>query len=91
MAYQAYYAAGGIAGRSLANGATSQWGYDAFRRPAAILQGAAGIAADAGWSFAYNPAGQLASQARDNDAFAFARPDADASPTRSTGSTNISG
>jgi RHS repeat-associated protein len=71
MAYQGYAAHGGIAGRSLANGATSQWGYDGLQRPAAILHGLAGTQHDVLWSYTRNPAGQLASQSRDNDAYAW--------------------
>ena len=71
MAYQGYYNHGGIAGRSLANGATSEWGYDGVQRLSAMLHGLAGTGHDALWTYGRNPAGQIASQARDNDAYAW--------------------
>jgi RHS repeat-associated protein len=73
MAYQGYYSHGGIAGRSLANGATSEWGYDALQRPSATVHGLAGTGHDALWTYTRNPAGQIASQSRDNDAYAWPR------------------
>ena len=72
MAYQGYYPHGGIAGRSYANGATSEWAYDAVQRPSAMLHGLAGTSQDALWTYARNPAGQITSQTRDNDAYAWA-------------------
>ena len=47
MAYHGYYAHGGLSGRSLANGATSQWGYDGVQRLSLVMHGLAGTAADA--------------------------------------------
>ena len=73
MAYQGYYAHGGISGRSFANGTTSQWGYDGAQRLSLILHGLAGTVHDASWSYAYNPAGQVHSVSRDNDAYAWTR------------------
>ena len=71
MAYQGYYSHGGMSGRSFANGSTSQWGYDGVQRPSAVIHGLAGTAHDATWSFARNPAGQIGSQSRDNDVYAW--------------------
>jgi len=71
MAYQGYYNHGGIAGRSLANGATSEWGYDGVRRVSAMLHGLAGTGHDATWTYGRDPASQISSQARDNDAYAW--------------------
>jgi hypothetical protein len=73
MAYQGYYNHGGIAGRSYANGATSEWAYDAVQRPSAMLHGLAGTGHDALWTYTRNPASQITSQTRDNDAYAWPR------------------
>ena len=73
MAYHGYYAHGGISGRSFANGTTSQWGYDGAQRLSLAMHGLAGTAHDASWSYAYNPAGQIRSVSRDNDAYAWTR------------------
>jgi RHS repeat-associated protein len=73
MAYHGYYPHGGLAGRSFANGATSQWGYDGVQRLSLVMHGLAGIAHDAAWTYAYNPAGQVRSVTRDNDAYAWTR------------------
>jgi RHS repeat-associated protein len=66
-----YYAHGGPAGRSLANGATSEWGFDAIQRVTALVQNAAGTSADLFLSLSYNPASQIASRTLDNDAYAW--------------------
>jgi RHS repeat-associated protein len=66
MAYHGYYSHGGLSGRSLANGATSQWGYDGMQRLSLVMHGLAGTAHDASWTYAYNPASQLGSVTRDN-------------------------
>jgi RHS repeat-associated protein len=71
MAYQGYYNHGGLAGRSLANGATSEWGYDGVQRPSAMLHGLAGTGHDATWTYGRDPASQISSQARDNNAYAW--------------------
>jgi YD repeat-containing protein len=71
MYYFGYYAHGAIAGTSRANGATTQWGYDGAQRLSAVIHGLAGIAHDAGWTYAYNPASQVRSVMRDNDAYAW--------------------
>lgn len=71
MAHQGYYPHGGIAGRSFANGATSEWGYDGVQRPSGILHGLAGTSYDALWTFTRNAAGQLNSLTRDNNAYAW--------------------
>jgi RHS repeat-associated protein len=71
MVYQGYYSHGGIAGRSYANGATSEWGYDAVQRPSAMLHGLAGTGHDGLWTYSRNPAGQIGSITRDNDAYAW--------------------
>jgi RHS repeat-associated protein len=73
MAYQGYYPHGGIAGRSYANGATSEWGYDPVQRMSAMLHGLAGTGHDALWTYTRNPASQITSQTRDNDAYAWPR------------------
>jgi RHS repeat-associated protein len=71
MAYQGYYNHGGLAGRSLANGATSEWGYDGVQRVSAMLHGLAGTGHDALWTYGRDPASQISSQARDNNAYAW--------------------
>jgi RHS repeat-associated protein len=71
MAYQGYYNHGGLAGRSLVNGATSEWGYDGVQRVSAMLHGLAGTGHDALWTYGRDPGGQISSQARDNDAYAW--------------------
>jgi RHS repeat-associated protein len=73
MAYHGYYSHGGLSGRSLANGATSQWGYDGMQRLSLVMHGLAGTAHDATWTYAYNPASQLGSVTRSNDAYAWTR------------------
>jgi hypothetical protein len=73
MAYQGYYPHGGIAGRSYANGATSEWGYDPVQRMSAMLHGLAGTGHDALWTYTRNPASQIAGVTRDNDAYAWPR------------------
>jgi RHS repeat-associated protein len=76
MAYHGYYPHGGLAGRSFANGATSQWGYDGAQRLSLILHGLAGTAHDATWTYAYNPASQVRSVIRDNPGSGPGRADA---------------
>jgi RHS repeat-associated protein len=66
MYYFGYYAHGAIAGTSRANGATTQWGYDGAQQLSAVIHGLAGTSHDATWTYAYNPASQVRSVARDN-------------------------
>jgi YD repeat-containing protein len=73
MASMGYYPHGGPAGRSLANGATSEWGYDGIQRVAAVVQNAAGTSGDLFLSLSYNPAGQIASRTLSNDSYAWTR------------------
>jgi RHS repeat-associated protein len=81
MAFVGYYGHGAPSGMSRANGATSQWGYDAVQQLSLVMHGLAGTAHDATWTFARNPAGQISSQSRDNpgsgpgqaDAYAWTR------------------
>jgi YD repeat-containing protein len=67
----AYYSHGGVSGTSRPNGTTSQWGYDGLQRLNALMHGLAGTASDAAWTYTRNPASQIASVARDNDAYAW--------------------
>jgi len=71
MAGQAYRDHGALAGRSLANSTTSQWGYDGVQRLSAMIQFLAGTAHDAFWGYAYNPASQIRLVTRDNDIYAW--------------------
>jgi RHS repeat-associated protein len=48
-------------------------GYDGAQRLSLVMHGLAGTAHDASWTFGRNPAGQIASQTRDNDAYAWTR------------------
>jgi RHS repeat-associated protein len=66
-----YYAHGGPAGSSFANGATREWGYDSVQRLTGIVQGAAGTSADVLTTLAYNPAGQIASSQSNNESYAW--------------------
>jgi RHS repeat-associated protein len=76
MAYHGYYPHGGLAGRSFANGTTSQWGYDGAQRLSLVMHGLAGTAHDASWTYAYNPASQVRSVTRDNPGSGPGRADA---------------
>jgi hypothetical protein len=51
-------------------GGTS-YGYDGVQRPASLAHAFSGGAGSVVWTFGRNPAGQLSTIARDNDAFAW--------------------
>ena len=55
----------------LASDSCANYGYDAVGRLSSQSEAFAGTAGDALWSFGYNPASQLVSRARDNDAYAW--------------------
>jgi hypothetical protein len=71
FASMGYYAHGGPAGSSFANGATREWGFDAIQRLTGIVHGAAGTSADVLTTLGYNPAGQIASSQSNNEAYAW--------------------
>lgn len=52
-------------------GAPTSLSYDALDRPTAMTHDLAGGAGDVRWDYTYNAANQIASRARDNDAYAF--------------------
>jgi RHS repeat-associated protein len=58
-------------GVSRYRGTSSSWGYDPVSRLTSLSHDFAGSANDVSWTFAYNPAGQIVSTTRSNDAFAF--------------------
>lgn len=53
------------------NGTVTSYGYDAASRLSSLGHDLGGSAFDTATSFAYNPAGQIASQTRSNDAYAW--------------------
>ena len=53
------------------NGVVTTYGYDVVSRLSSLSDGLAGTAHDVTRSYAYNPANQLISQSRTNDAYAF--------------------
>jgi RHS repeat-associated protein len=66
-----YDALGRRTGMSRANGTTATYGYDAISRLASLSDNLSGTQWDRTSSFAYNPAGQIVSQTRDNDLYAW--------------------
>ncbi len=70
-----YTAQGRPLAASWTNGTTSanqsSWSFDAAGRLSGITIDLNGTASDVNWSFASNPAGQLASETRSNNAYAF--------------------
>jgi RHS repeat-associated protein len=66
-----YYNHGAASGLSRANGTASGFGYDSVQRLSGMVQYLAGTAHDASWSYGRNPAGQIASVARDNNIYAW--------------------
>jgi RHS repeat-associated protein len=53
------------------NGAVTSYGYDGVSRLASLTQDAAGSIHDLSLTFGYNPAGQIVSNTRSNDAYAY--------------------
>jgi RHS repeat-associated protein len=66
-----YYNHGGVSGLSRANGTATGYGYDSVQRLSGMVQFLAGTAYDATWGYGRNPVGQIASVARDNNAYAW--------------------
>jgi len=64
---------GSRAGTSRSNATLTNYGYDAVQRPNAYYHDLGGSSADGLWLFARNPAGQIASATRENDAYAWTR------------------
>jgi RHS repeat-associated protein len=71
LAAYGYDALGRRTGMSRANGTTATYGYDAISRLATLSDNLSGTQWDRTSSFAYNPAGQIVSQTRDNDLYAW--------------------
>jgi RHS repeat-associated protein len=65
-----YTPEGGVSAHFLSNGGIRAFGYDALQRPSTYVHV---FAASPGvtWTLAHNPAGQIASIGRDNDAYAW--------------------
>lgn len=53
------------------NGVTTAYGYDGVSRLTSLSHDLSGTTHDVSWSFSYNPAGQIVSQTRDNDLYAW--------------------
>jgi len=66
-----YNAQGLIASRSERYGSTVAWTYDGIGRPASQADTFAGAIGNVTLTFARNPAGQIISRGRDNDAYAW--------------------
>ena len=71
MATWTWYDHGGVHVVSRANGSANELWYDAVQRPSMNQLNVAGSAYDAAWTYGYNPAGQLGSESRDNNAYAW--------------------
>ncbi len=56
---------------TLSHGVTTSYGYDNIGRPTALGHDLSGSPSDVTYGYAYTPASQLASQSRDNDAYAW--------------------
>jgi RHS repeat-associated protein len=54
------------------NGVSTIFGYDSISRLASLSHNLAGTAGDVAWTYSLNPADQLTSVSRDNDAYAWA-------------------
>ena len=67
----AYDDRGRRTGLTWLNGATAAYGYDAVDRLTSLTQDLAGGADDLTLGFSYNPAGQIISTTRSNDAYAY--------------------
>jgi RHS repeat-associated protein len=66
-----YYSHGAVSGLSRANGTATGYGYDGAQRLAGMVQFLAGTAHNGLWTYGRNPAGGIASVARDNNAYAW--------------------
>jgi RHS repeat-associated protein len=58
-------------GLSFGDGSSDSWSYDAVSRVASFTRDFSGTANDLTVTFAYNPASQIVSETRSNDAYAF--------------------
>lgn len=66
-----YDAYGRLVARSQGNSGGNDFGWDGLGRLTLMTQVMAGTSADAWITFGYNPGGQMTSQSRDNDAYAW--------------------
>ena len=71
LATYAYDDRGRRTGRTLFDGTAASYGYDAVDRLTSLTQDLAGGADDLTLGFSYNPAGQIISTTRSNDAYAY--------------------
>jgi RHS repeat-associated protein len=69
MAYVSYHPIGAMG--AMGHAATTSYGYDGVQRPAWLAHNFSGGTGLVIWTYGRNPAGQLSSIARDNDAFAW--------------------
>ena len=53
------------------SGPSTAYGYDGVSRLTSLSHNLSGTTNDVSWSFSYNPAGQIVSQTRDNDLYAW--------------------
>ncbi len=53
------------------SGPSTSYGYDGVSRMTSLAHDLAGTGDDVAWSYTYNPAGQIVSQSRDNDLYAW--------------------
>ena len=53
------------------SGPSTAYGYDGVSRLTSLSHNLSGTTNDVSWSFSYNPAGQIVSQTRDNDRYAW--------------------
>jgi len=72
LAAMSYYGHGLPYAATRANGTATTLTYDGVQRPAGLVHGFAGTADDVGWTYAWNPAGQIREATRTNDSYAFA-------------------
>jgi RHS repeat-associated protein len=71
LARYGYNAVGQRTSLTRGNGTVTSYGYDAVSRMTSMAHDLGGTAYDSSVSFTYNPASQIASQTRSNDAYAF--------------------
>lgn len=67
---QGYNAKGEVTGRTMPNAATALT-YDALSRPASLSHDMSGTGGDVTFGYGYNPASQIASRSRNNDAYIY--------------------
>lgn len=71
LASYSYDDAGRLTSIARGNGTTTSFGYDPAARLTSLAQDVAGASHDVATTFTYNPASQIASRTRNNDAYAW--------------------